>query len=768
MNRKTVLFWFLSVYLFCVTHCLSGENTHLLFGFEENTEIWSITKTENNAVKKISLSTEKAITGKQSLKVALNFPGEGCIEKDFFKDLTIYNNLVLNVYLPATAPDDLQISVLLQDNELLWYQTQRFSLTRGIWNRLTLDVKPGSAFWESIGHQQPWSEKPASGIRKITIKLFSEHHMSVDVYLDDISGNLFAFPDFTFNNSDIKVYEKFEISFNLSRKIKNPFDTDEIKVEGVFTCPDGEILVRPGFYYQKYARKLLENGEEKLTPEGYPYWKIRFTPETTGIYKYYLKIQHNQEVLCSKENQFTAWPSEQPGFVKTSSIDWRYFVFSNGVFFYPLGLNVRSPTDTRYASLMKKKLEPDAGTFYYEEVFKKMSENGINFVEVWLAPWFAALEWKENRPGYRGLEYYNLRNGFKLDSILEFAEKNGIFIQLVIINHGQLSTWCDQEWQDNPYNTTNQGFLKTPEEFFTDTKAKHLFKKQLYYIVGRWGYSPHIFSWEIINEINLIGSKNNFYRNEEKLISAWYREMADYLREIDVFHHLVTAHYTILAKSSILSETVDYTITNGYYNLKNESLFTLLDNIWNHHSKFQKPVFVSEFGGTSAGSSPENLTRDLIAGLWYSYHKPFAAAPLFWWHRFIKERELFGIYNVFSEYISGQDRIIDCFEPEKAEIEGTGKKQICAVAIGTDYFSSCWVYNFAVTKDVENLSLPSMENIEISIRNKKEGIYKVSFYDMEQGMIGNNTISTNTGILKVKLPPFARWIAFKAEFYEQK
>jgi len=61
-----------------------------------------------------------------------------------------------------------------------------------------------------------------------------------------------------------------------------------------------------------------------------------------------------------------------------------------------------------------------------------------------------------------------------------------------------------------------------------------------------------------------------------------------------------------------------------------------------------------------------------------------------------------------------------------------------------------------------------MENIEISIRNKKEGIYNVYFYDMEQGMIGNNTISTNTGILKVKLPPFARWIAFKAEFYEQK
>ena len=767
MKRETVLL-FLPVCLFFVISQLQGANTDKFFGFEEPTDIWNITIIKDNAAKKVNICDEKYVTEKHSLKIQLDFPGEGCIEKDFFKNLSIYSSIVVNIYLPGTqkTPDDMKISVMLQDNELLWYQTQKFNLAKGIWNRLTIDVKPGSAFWESIGHSQPWSEKPASGIRKMSIKFFSEQEKTSEIYMDDISGNLQIFPEYSYNSDILRTYEKFELSFNSGRNIQNPFNPDEIKVEGIFTCPEGNILAIPGFYYQNYSRQL-ENDEEKLSPEGYPCWKIRFTPEKQGTYRYYIRLRQNEEIFLSKENHFTAVAPEKQGFIKTSSVDNRYFVFCDGSFFYPVGLNVRSPTDTRYASLMKRKTEPDSGTFYYEEIFREMSLNGMNFAEVWMAPWFAALEWKENRPGYRGLGYYNLKNAYKLDRVLEFAEKNNIFLQLVIINHGQLSTWCDQEWQDNPYNAANGGFLKTPDEFFTNPEAKEHFKKQLLHITARWGYSPAVFSWEIINEMNLIGSKSNFYREHEKSISAWYREMTAFLRETDFFNHLVTAHYTILAANPILSDIIDFTITNGYYDVKRESLLTCLDNIHRHHSKFRKPAFVSEFGGTSGGSTVENLKRDIIAGLWYGYHKPFAAAPLFWWHRFVKEKELFNIYSVFSEYSSGVDRISSILEEGKAEIEGPGKKQLFASTLENDYFVSCWVYDFAVTKDMRNNPFPAMKDIEIVVKNKKDGRYNVSFYDMEKGLIEKKIIETDSGTLKIQLPPFNRWIAFKAEYYEQ-
>ncbi len=743
-----------------------GQEKHIFFGFSEKTETWAVSGTPGNCAKKTSISGERILSGSGALKTELDFPGEGFIEKDFFKDFSAYSSLVLNVFLPGgnNSPDDLRISVLLQDNELLWYQTQSFPLSGEIWNRLTLDVSPKSAFWESIGHKQPWSEKPSSGIRKIGVKFFSSRKSSVSVYIDEVSGIPRSFPEHSASAETLKAYEKFEISFYAPGSCKNPFDPEEIEAKGVFTCPDGKDITVPGFYFQEYSR-LLENGEEKLLPVGYPHWKIRFTPRQAGTYRYTAILRTNAGELKSCEGRFTALPPGKPGFVGISSLDKRYFAFDNGDFFYPVGLNVRSPTDTRYDSLMKKKAGPDGGSFYYDQVFSRMSQNGMNFAEIWLAPWFSALEWKENRPGYRNLGYYNLGNAYKIDRILESAEKHGIFLQVVIINHGQLSTWCDREWQDNPYNESNGGFLKRPDDFFTDKRARESFRRQLGYILARWSYSPNIFSWEIMNEMNLTGSRSNFYSKEEKTLSDWFGEMKEYIGQVDVFKHLVTGHYTILAKSRILSELADYTITNGYYDMRNAILPSFLDSIYLHHSGFNKPAFVSEFGGTSGGSSVKNLERDIIVGLWYGYHKHFAATPMFWWHGLVMDRDLFDLYRVFSEYSSGNSRFFDSLETGKTSIEGPGNKQISSITLENDHFASCWVYNFAVTRDMDGISLPPMSGMKALIGNKKNGRYRVTFYDMEKGIV-DETVQDHQeteGRMKVSLPPFTRWIAFKAE-----
>ncbi|MGB9677284.1 MAG: hypothetical protein ACPLZ9_01580, partial [Candidatus Ratteibacteria bacterium] len=408
-----------------------------------------------------------------------------------------------------------------------------------------------------------------------------------------------------------------------------------------------------------------------------------------------MRIREYDKEITTEINYFTVEQIDTKNkFIRVSNIDNRFFSYKTGEFFYPLGFNIRSPTDERYAKLMRKNINPDNGTFYYENIFKKMRENGINFTEVWMCPWFSALEWKENRPGYRGVAYYNLRNAWKMDKVIEFAEINNIYVQLVIINHGQLSTWCDQEWQDNPYNIKNGGFLKSPDEFFTDERAKKLTKNKLRYIVARWGYSPNIFSWEILNEINLVGASHNFYFRDE--ITNWYKEMKDYLKEIDPFCHMVTAHYTILVNNKILSDIIDYTITNGYYDFTRSNLPTFFRSIYNFNSIFNKPTFISEYGGTPNGSSFENLKRDIIMGLWFSFHLPFAGTPLFWWHRFIDEFNLYYIYKIFSEYIKGVDRLKIPLDLETVNIEGTGKNQIFTIAVGNRFFSSVFLYDYSV------------------------------------------------------------------------
>lgn len=768
---KKILFLFFIIFNFKLIYTQSQkenlwEREEVFFNFEDDIQKWKITEMEKNCVQNIVITEEKFLTGKKSLKIEFDYFNEGSIEKEFYKDLSNYKNLIFNIFLPPETPEDIKICFFLQDNEWLWYQTPLFTLKKNQWNRITINVEPGSPFWENVGHSQPWSEKTIKNIRKIGLKVFLNERVKGALYIDDIKGTLKLFPEISLNKKKLSQFEKLEVSFFLPRKYMNPFNPDEISVEGIFIDPDGNVFSIPGFYYQEYERKI-EKGEEVLSPVGYPLWKIRFTPLKAGKYKFYVKVKESNSEVQTDINFFSVDPSDEKNkFIEVNNIDRRYFSFKNGEFFYPIGINVRSPTDERYYRIMKKETEPDKGTFYYEEIFKKFEENGLNFVEIWMAPWFAALEWKENRPGYRGLGYYNLRNAWKIDKILEFAEKSNIYIQLVIVNHGQLSTWCDQEWEDNPYNEKNGGFLKKPEDFFWDEKAKELFKNKLRYIVARWGYSPNIFSWEIINEMNLIGSRREFYKDNEREIEKWYREMTEYIKKIDPYNHLITAHYTILVNNKILSDVIDYTITNAYYNFNHRDLPSFLKNIYVFNSKFNKPTFISEYGGTPWASSTENLIRDIILGLWYSFHLPFASAPLFWWHRFIDEFSLFYLYKFFSDYTKGINRIKMALEEEKIEIDGRNKNQILSIGMGNKFFSSIFLYDRDTTKNMEKREFFEYEDIVCILKNKKVGKFKAEFYLPEEGKIGEKKIEADKdGNLKIEIPKFKKWIAVKINFY---
>ncbi|MFN4227214.1 MAG: DUF5060 domain-containing protein [Candidatus Ratteibacteria bacterium] len=766
MIEKILLSFFVFVNLIYSQYSATDfPKENIFFDFEEDIQLWKITSIKNNCVKEVKFSNEKYIGGKRSLEIKLENYGEGSVEKEFFKDLSIYKNIIFNIYIPKEAPDDVKICFFLQDNEWLWYQTPLFSLKKDQWNKITINVEPQSTFWENVGHPQPWSEKTICNIRKIGIKIFLNTKFTGSIYIDEIKGSFKVFPEISTNKKKLLQFEKFEISFFLPQKYSNPFDPEQIDVEGVFIDPDDNTISIPGFYYQEYER-FLENQEEILIPVGYPYWKIRFTPEKIGRYKFFVRIREYDKEVKTDVNYFIVEPNESKNkFIKVSKIDNRFFSYRSGEFFYPVGFNIRSPTDERYARMMRKEVVPDNGTFYYEYIFKKMKENGINFTEIWMSPWFSALEWKENRPGYRGVGYYNLRNAWKIDKVIEFAELNDIYVQLVIINHGQLSTWCDQEWQDNPYNVRNGGFLKSPNEFFTNERAKKLMKNKLRYIVARWGYSPYIFSWEILNEINLVGDSHNFYFREE--ITKWYKEMKEYLNEIDPFNHMVTAHYTILVDNEILSNIIDYTITNGYYDFRRFDLPTFFKNIYSFNSFFKKPTFISEYGGTPMGSSFENLKRDIILGLWFSFHLPFAGTPLFWWHRFIDEFDLYYIYKIFSEYIKGIDRLKFPIETEIVNIEGEGKNQIFSIATGNRFFSSILLYDYSVTKDMERKEFPAYNSLICFLKNKKPGKYKVEFYDLEKGKIEEKEIlSDENGNLKIGIPSFKKWIAIKVNPYE--
>jgi hypothetical protein len=78
-----------------------------------------------------------------------------------------------------------------------------------------------------------------------------------------------------------QLWQLLELRLTGIPAASNPFDPEEITVDAIFTAPSGHSLQVLAFWYQAYSREKVE-GAEKLTAEGSPEWRIRFTPTERG------------------------------------------------------------------------------------------------------------------------------------------------------------------------------------------------------------------------------------------------------------------------------------------------------------------------------------------------------------------------------------------------------------------------------------------------------------------------------------------------------
>jgi hypothetical protein len=115
-------------------------------------------------------------------------------------------------------------------------------------------------------------------------------------------------------------------------------------------------------------------------------------------------------------------------------------------------------------------------------------------------------------------------------------------VQVTLQHHGQYSSTIgsdvDPNWEQNPYNVANGGFLSNATNFFTDPIAMKLTKRKLRYIVARWGYSTSVMGWELFNEVQFTDAAN---AGQWTNIETWHNTMAAFLRSQDYYRHLITS-----------------------------------------------------------------------------------------------------------------------------------------------------------------------------------------------------------------------------------
>ncbi|HWX20342.1 MAG TPA: DUF5060 domain-containing protein [Candidatus Binatia bacterium] len=304
------------------------------------------------------------------------------------------------------------------------------------------------------------------------------------------------------------VYPKIEASFNLAGLATDPFDYTQTDVRVQIAQPDGTTNTLLAFF------------------DGGTTWRVRHTPTLAGIYQV-AGVNMNGLPITVANLQPASWTvagtPTSPGYVRVDPANTNRFITSNGRRHFPLGHDVAWWTNNTQLPT----------------IFAKLGGARENWSRVWMMNFYDSLNLEWPKVGTFGT--FSLPVAQKWDAIVSAAEQAGIFFQVTLQHHGQYASIpgsnVNPQWEQNPYNSANGGFLTNATQFFTNAQAGALTKRKFRYIVARWGYSPAIMGWELFNEVQFTDAA---YANQWTNIAAWHDEMAQFIRSQDVYQHLIT------------------------------------------------------------------------------------------------------------------------------------------------------------------------------------------------------------------------------------
>lgn len=419
----------------------------------------------------------------------------------------------------------------------------------------------------------------------------------------------------------------------------NNFDPDLIRIDTVFTAPSRRVLTVPAFWYQDYTRALV-NGVQVLTAAGSPGWRIRFTPDEAGEYSLAVTItQPGRPAAAPVPARFTAAPATAPaGWIRPAA-DHRYLE-SAGRPLRLIGANVC--------------WSGPRGTYDFDRWFPAMHAAGENFARLWFAPWAMGLE---HKPGT--LNRYDLAEAWHADYVLQLAEQHGINVLIALDHHGMFMA-NDPAWggsnnfwtRSSPYAVENGGPCANPNEFFTLPAARELYQKRLRYLIGRYGWSPRLLSWQFFNEID------NSYLPRSALVGddvvAWHRDMARWLKANDPYRHLVS---TSLTGASDRPEywtmpEMDFAVYHSYGEADPaRHIAKLADGMTRSYGK---PVMIGEFGTDFRRWTIEAdpYLRGFRQGLWGGTLGGSMGTAMSWWWEDLHHDRVYPCYTVLRDIMA--------------------------------------------------------------------------------------------------------------------
>ena len=566
---------------------------------------------------------------------------------------------------------------------------------------------------------------------------------------EKVVTNVSLFCGVNLETQNPKAYEKVELSViernpGYVKANYNPFDYDTLYVYGVFTSPSNKMIMAPAFWYRDYTITLNESMSTGKVKEGEPdglemvnwasnlyEYRLRFQPDEAGTWKYTVYVSVDGIITENYNSTIEVEESEEnyKGLIQVDKSNNRTFMYQDGTSFMPIGENIGWWADN------------SRKTYDYQVWFENCNLNNMNIARIWLAPWGFCLHSKSMTDLSDRLNY-----AARLDRVIEYADQYDMYIILTLLNHGQFSAKTDPTWDSNPYNVANGGILSKPEQFFTSADAKKAYKNELLYILGRYGYSDNIMSWELFNEVDWTDNSDINAVN----IRNWHQEMAAFIKNNDSYGHMVSTSYRTEYGAAFTLADIDFACPHSYgYANKNicDTLPALLDKLY---TSYNKPILFEEIGiNWENGISNYRLDPTGISLRQASWAGMLGGgcggAMNWWWDSYVHPYDLYYQFKGAGAYaklmdLSGSDYT------QLRTLDGVSVKSGVGI-IGYRYNNRVYGYVYDQAWKYNKTTFPLSDvNVSIPFTN---GTYNLKMYDTVTGeLLTAQSITVSDGVVR--------------------
>ncbi|MHB8261725.1 MAG: 3-coathanger stack domain-containing protein [Bacteroidia bacterium] len=341
----------------------------------------------------------------------------------------------------------------------------------------------------------------------------------------------------------------------------NPYNPDQIKIQCDFTDQNGKTYTRYGFFFVDFPIGTIggttftgpdpDNPQYDQSLTNYPF-RIRFAPPVLGNYTFNFKVYLNGTLQTYPAYQCSGTFTCQGdvGYSTPLSMGGQnnaHLQDAHGNMFFAMGRNIpfAEGASGAYAFATQQDFAVQ------QNRIQNLKNAGGNWVRVRMDPWSNDVEWEQlgvygsNIPvGNSFQRFYRQWQAKEFDQTLfQLEDFSGMYMFLTLLedqtflNPGAIGYISGSGWPNNPYNNSALG-VTTQWDFITSSTAQAQFKKRLFYIMARWGYSSNIGVISLINETDGFPG----YGSNPSDMLTWQQTMATYLKSFYP-QHLLTSGY---------------------------------------------------------------------------------------------------------------------------------------------------------------------------------------------------------------------------------